>query len=42
MTLLICSKWKGSDEVNIWNRTIPKDLITRTIAIIFAAAFSVF
>lgn len=42
LTLLIWSKWKGSDEVNIWNRTIPKDLITRTIAIIFAAAFSVF
>jgi trk system potassium uptake protein TrkH len=42
LTLLIWSRWKGSDEVNIWNRTIPKDLITRTIAIIFAAAFSVF
>jgi trk system potassium uptake protein TrkH len=42
LTLLIWSKWKGSEEVNIWNRTIPKDLITRTISIIFAAAFSVF
>jgi len=42
LTLLIWSKWKGSEEVNIWNRTIPKDLITRTISIIFAAAFAVF
>ncbi len=42
LTLLIWSKWKGSEEINIWNRTIPKDLITRTISIIFAAAFSVF
>jgi trk system potassium uptake protein TrkH len=42
LTLLIWSRWKGSEEVNIWNRTIPKDLITRTIAIIFASAFSVF
>jgi trk system potassium uptake protein TrkH len=42
LTLLIWSKWKGNEEVNIWNRTIPKDLISRTISIIFAAAFSVF
>jgi trk system potassium uptake protein len=42
LTLLIWNKWKGNEEVNIWNRTIPKDLITRTIAIIFASAFSVF
>ena len=42
LTLLIWNRWKGNEEVNIWNRTIPKDLITRTIAIIFASAFSVF
>jgi len=42
LTLLIWSKWKGSEEVNVWNRTIPKDLVSRTISIIFAAAFSVF
>jgi len=42
LMLLIWSRWKGSEEVNIWNRTIPKDLITRTISIIFAAAFAVF
>ena len=42
LTLLIWNKWKGNEEVSVWNRTIPKDLITRTIAIIFASAFSVF
>lgn len=42
LTLMIWSRWKGSDEVSIWNRTIPKDLITRTVSIIFASAFSIF
>ncbi len=42
LTLLIWNKWKGNEEVNIWNRTIPKDLITRTIAIIFASFLFVF
>ena len=42
LTLLIWSRWKGSEETTIWNRTIPKDLITRTISIIFASAFSIF
>jgi trk system potassium uptake protein TrkH len=32
---------KGNEEVNVFKRTIPKEMITRTISIIFASAFSV-
>jgi trk system potassium uptake protein len=39
--LLMWNRMKGNEEVNIFKRTIPKDLISRTIAIIFASAFSV-
>lgn len=39
--LLMWNRMKGSDEVNIFKRTIPKEIISRTIAIIFASAFSV-
>jgi len=39
--LLIWSRWKGYEEVNVFNRTIPKEQITRTVSIIFAAALSV-
>jgi trk system potassium uptake protein TrkH len=39
--LLMWNRMKGNEEVNVFKRTIPKDLISRTIAIIFASAFSV-
>jgi len=39
--LLMWARLRGSEEVNVFNRTIPKDLISRTIAIIFASGFSV-
>ncbi len=32
---------KGSIEVNIFNRTIPREIVSRTISIIFASVFSV-
>jgi trk system potassium uptake protein TrkH len=32
---------KGNEEVNVYNRTIPKEIVGRTISIIFASAFSV-
>jgi trk system potassium uptake protein TrkH len=41
LSLLIWSRLKGSEEVNVFKRTIPKEMITRTISIIFASAFSV-
>ena len=39
--LLIWNRFQGREEVNVYNRTIPKEIITRTIFIIFASAFSV-
>jgi trk system potassium uptake protein TrkH len=40
--LMMWNRLKGNEEVNIFKRTIPKDLLTRTILIIFASAFSIF
>jgi trk system potassium uptake protein TrkH len=39
--LIIWNRFKGHDEVNVFNRTIPKEILTRTISIIIASAFSV-
>jgi trk system potassium uptake protein TrkH len=39
--LLVWNRFRGREEVNVCNRTIPKEIITRTIFIIFASAFSV-
>ncbi len=38
---MIWNRIKGQEEVNMFNRTIPKEILVRTIAIIFASAFSV-
>jgi trk system potassium uptake protein TrkH len=39
--LMTWNRLKGHDEVNVFNRTIPKEVLTRTISIIIASAFSV-
>ncbi|HPP07316.1 MAG TPA: potassium transporter TrkG, partial [Syntrophorhabdaceae bacterium] len=42
--LLIIMLWNrltGSDEVNVMNRTISRDLISKTVSIIFASVFSI-
>jgi trk system potassium uptake protein TrkH len=39
--LIIWNRFKGHDEVNVFNRTIPKEVLTRTVSIIIASAFSV-
>jgi len=39
--LMIWNRFKGHDDVNVFNRTIPKEILTRTISIIIASAFSV-
>ena len=39
--LNIWNRLKGHDAVNVFNRTIPKEILTRTISIIIASAFSV-
>ena len=41
LLLMIWNRLKGNDEVNIFNRTIPREVISRTISIIFASAFSI-
>ena len=38
LTLLIINRMKGNENVNIANRTIPPELVDRTISIIFASA----
>ncbi len=39
--LLMWARLRGNEEVNVFKRTIPKEVISRTIAIIFASGFSV-
>jgi trk system potassium uptake protein TrkH len=39
--LMIWNRFKGHDGVNVFNRTIPKEVLTRTISIIVASVFSV-
>jgi trk system potassium uptake protein TrkH len=41
LILMIWNRLKGSEEVNIFNRTIPREIVSRTISIIFASAFSI-
>ncbi len=41
LLLMIWNRLKGNEEVNILNRTIPRETISRTVSIIFASAFSV-
>jgi trk system potassium uptake protein TrkH len=41
LVMLIWSRLKGSLDVSLFNRTIPREVISRTISIIFASAFSV-
>jgi trk system potassium uptake protein TrkH len=41
LLLMIWNRLKGQEEVNVFNRTVPGEVQTRTIAIIFASAFSI-
>ena len=41
LVMMIWNRLKGNEDVNLFNRTIPKEIIGRTISIIFASAFSV-
>jgi trk system potassium uptake protein TrkH len=41
LILMIWNRLKGSEEVNIFNRTIPREIMSRTTSIIFASAFSI-
>ncbi len=41
LVMLMWNRMKGSVEVNMFNRTIPREIVSRTVSIIFASAFSV-
>jgi trk system potassium uptake protein TrkH len=41
LLLMIWNRLKGQEQVNVFNRTIPGEILMRTIAIIFASAFLV-
>jgi trk system potassium uptake protein len=41
LLLMIRNRLKGSENVNIFNRTIPREILARTVTIIFASAFSI-
>lgn len=41
LLLIIWNRFRGREDVNVFNRTMPKEVLTRTVAIIFASAFSV-
>jgi trk system potassium uptake protein len=41
LVMLMWNRLKGSVEVNIFNRTIPREIVSRTVSIILASAFSV-
>ncbi len=39
--LLMWARLRGNEEVNVFKRTIPREIVSRTMAIIFASGFSV-
>ncbi len=41
LVLLLWNRLRGNEDVNVFNRTIPKEIISRAISIIFASVFSV-
>lgn len=41
LVLMVLNRLKGREEINVFNRTIPKEVLGRTMAIIFASALSV-
>jgi trk system potassium uptake protein TrkH len=41
LVMLMWNRLKGNLEINIFNRTIPREIVSRSISIIFASAFSI-
>lgn len=42
MMLIIWNKLKKQEDVSVFHRTVPKEILTRTVAIIIASTFSIF
>jgi trk system potassium uptake protein TrkH len=41
LVMLMWNRLKGSLDVNVFNRTIPREIVSRTVSIIFASIFSI-
>lgn len=41
LMLMIWNRFKGMDGISVFNRTIPREILTRMVAIIVASAFAV-
>ncbi len=41
LLLLIWHRLRGNEEVNLFFRTIPREVVSRTLSIVFASAFSI-
>ncbi len=41
LVMLMWNRLKGNVDLNIFNRTIPREIVSRSISIIFASAFSI-
>jgi len=41
LVMLMWSRLKGNLDVSLFNRTIPREIVSRSISIIFASAFSI-
>ena len=41
LVMLMWGRLKGNLDLNIFNRTIPREIVSRSISIIFASAFSI-
>jgi trk system potassium uptake protein TrkH len=41
LVMLMWNRLKGNLDLNIFNRTIPREIVSRSISIIFASAFSI-
>ena len=41
LVMLMWNRFKGSLEVNVFNRTVPREIVSRSVSIIFASIFSV-
>lgn len=39
--LMLWNRLKGNEDVSIFNRTIPRETVNKTVSIIFASAFSI-
>ncbi|MBN1545617.1 MAG: hypothetical protein JW902_03055 [Syntrophaceae bacterium] len=42
LLMMIWNRLRGNEQVNIFNRTVPAEILTRTLAIVFTSTFFIF